>query len=122
MIARPSAKRRHRPGFRLSFANDTGDNEVWVVESRAIGGELGNSPTPRLREWSRAFPARHGWGSIRPEKPSKQATQPTRAAFDRGIAFGVRALQIGLRDQPGAAVAWADDIDHVEIVLFYQPV
>ena len=43
-------------------------------------------------------------------------------ALDRRIAFGVRAFEIGHRHDARATMTRTDDVHHVQIVLFDQPV
>ena len=42
---------------------------------------------------------------------------PSRVLLDVGIDLGVGAFEIGVGHQAGAAVAGADDVDHVEVAL-----
>ena len=52
--------RGQRAGFRLAVADDAGDDQIRIVEGRAIGMRPGNIPARRLRGSSPAFPARRG--------------------------------------------------------------
>src|ERR1700678_3332355 len=60
--------------------------------------------------------------SVRPGELAKQPMQSIPVALDRRIAFGVRPLEIGHRYDARATMTWTDDIHHVQIVLFDQPV
>src|ERR1700689_44455 len=60
--------------------------------------------------------------SVRPGELTKQPLQSIPIAFDRGIAFSVRSFEIGHRHDPRAAMSGTDDVHHVQVVLFDQPV
>ena len=47
---------------------------------------------------------------------------PSRVLLDVRVDLGVGAFEIGVRDQAGAAVTRADDVDHVQVALADQPV
>ena len=48
--------------------------------------------------------------------------QSVAAALDRRITLRVRPFEIGLRHQARATMTGTDDVHHVQIVLFDQPV
>ena len=111
-----------RASFRFAIANNATDDQVRIVEGGAIG------MSQRIAEFA-AFMDRAGrfrrdvaGNSVGPGKLAKQPLQPVAAAFDRRIVLGVRTFQIAVRHDAGAAVARADDVDHVQIVVFDQPV
>ena len=57
--------------------------------------------------------------------PGKLPEQPLHAVavtLDVGIALGVGAFEVALRDRAGAAVPRPHDVDHVQVVLDDQPV
>ncbi len=60
--------------------------------------------------------------AIRPGKLPEQPLQSVSVALDRRISLGIRAFQVGLRHQPRPAMARPGDENHVQIVLFDQPV
>src|SRR6266404_5856772 len=60
--------------------------------------------------------------AIRPGELPKEPLQPVSAALDIGISLRVGAFEIAMRHQPRTAMTWADDINHVQIVFFDQPV
>src|ERR1700733_10736323 len=60
--------------------------------------------------------------SVRPGELTKEPLQSIPVALDRRIAFGVRPLEIGHRYDARATMTWTDDIHHVQIVLFDEPV
>src|SRR5271156_725636 len=60
--------------------------------------------------------------SVRPGELPKEPSQAIPIAFDRRITFGVRPFEIAVRHQPRTTVTGADDINHIQIVLFDQSV
>src|ERR1700720_787649 len=60
--------------------------------------------------------------SVGPGELAKEPLQTVPAALDRRVTLGIRSFEIGLRHESRAAMAWTDDVDHVEIVLLDQPV
>src|SRR3984885_16035750 len=60
--------------------------------------------------------------SVRPGELAKQPLQPIPVALDRRIALGVGAFEIGHRYDARATMTRTDDIHHVQVVLFDQPV
>src|SRR4051794_27417928 len=66
---------------------------------------------------SRGFWRNMARNSIRPRELSKQFPKPFGILSDVGINLRVRTLKIAIRHDPGAAMSWAYDIHHVEIVV-----
>lgn len=108
----------------LSFAvaNDTGDNQVRIVERGAI------SVGQRIAELS-AFvdrPWRFGrdvtWNAVGPGELAKQPLHPVPATVDIRIDFGIGSLQVGVRHQPRAAMTRTDNADHVQVVELDQAI
>ena len=105
-----------RAGLSLAIADDAGDDEVGVVERRAIGvrqaiAELAAlvDRARRLRGDVRADVA--GEGELLEEPP-----EPFEVLALVGIGLGVGALEIGRPEDARGAVAGPGHEDHVEIV------
>ena len=105
-----------RAGLSLAIADDAGDDEVGVVERRAIGvrqaiAELAAlvDRARRLRGDVRADVA--GEGELLEEPP-----EPFEVLALVGIGLGVGALEIGRPEDARRAVAGPGHEDHVEIV------
>ena len=60
--------------------------------------------------------------AVRPGELPKEPLQSVSAALDSRIALRVGPFEIGVRHQPRTAMTGTDDVDHVQIVLFDQPV
>jgi hypothetical protein len=115
-------RRRERAGFRFSVANDTGRNEVGVIQYSTEGmaqrvaqlAALVNA-TGRFRRDVTRDPAGK-------RKLSEQLPQPGFVLRDRGVDFAVRALEICIRHEGRPAMTRAGDVDHVEVALLDDPV
>ena len=114
--------RRKRPGLRFAVADDGGDDEIRVVEGGAVG--VGK----RIAEFAALV---DGAGRLRRHMARNSAgerelrEEPLHALHilrDARIDFAVGAFEIGVGDQPRAAMAGAGDVDHVEIELLDQPI
>ena len=114
--------RGQRAGFRLAVANDAGDDQVRIVEGRAIGVCQGIAQLAAFVDRARCFRRDVARNAVRPGELAEEPVQSGSAAFDRRIALRVGAFQIGMRHQAGTAMPRADDVDHVEVVLLDQPV
>ena len=113
---------RERAGFRFPVADDAGDDQVRIVERGAIGMRQ------RIAELA-TFVNRAGrlrrdvaGNAVGPGELAKQPLQPVPVALDVRVDLRIGAFEIGIRDQPRPAVAGADDVDHIQIVLLDQPV
>ena len=114
--------RGQRPGFRLAVADDAGDDQIRIVEGRAIGMQQRIAQFAALVDGAGRF-RRHVTGDpVGPGELPEQAQHAAPAALDGGIALGVRAFQVGLRHDPRTAMAGTDDVDHVQVVFLDQPV
>ena len=48
--------------------------------------------------------------------------QSVSAALNRRIPLGVRSFKVAVRNDARTAMARTDDVDHVQIIVFDQPV
>ena len=106
---------RERAGLRLAVADDRADDEAGVVEGGAVGvhervAELAAlvDRAGRLGRDVARDPA--GEGEL-----AEQAAHPLGVGRDVGVDLAVGALEVGVRDEPRAAVAGAGDVDRVEV-------
>ena len=107
--------RGERPRLGLAVADDAGDEEVRVVERSAVRvrervAELAAlvDRAGRLGRDVARDPAREG------ELPEELA-QPLLVQADVRVDLAVGALEVGVGDEAGAAVAGAGDVDRVEV-------
>ena len=106
-----------RSGFGLAVADHAGDEEVGIVEGRAVGVREG------IAEFA-AFVDRAGrfGGDVAGDAAGERELreEPLHALLvlgDLRIDLAVGSFEIGVGDQRRSAVAGAGDVDRVEIVL-----
>ena len=107
--------RRERPGLGLAVADDAGNEELGIVERCA------ERMRQRVAELAALVDrARRLRRDVRGDAAGKRelAEERAQAVFvfrDVRVELRVRALEIGVRDQPGAAVTGAGDVDRRQI-------
>ncbi len=114
--------RGERPRLRLAVADHAGDDEVGVVEGRAVSVRNRITEFPALMDGAgrlRRDVARNAAGE---RELGEEPLHPLLVLRDVGIDLAVGPLEIGVGDQPRPAVAGAGDVDHVEVELLDQPV
>jgi hypothetical protein len=111
-----------RAGFRFAVAYDATDDQIRIVERRAIGVRQRITEFAAFMNGARSFRRYMAGNSVRPGELAKQPLQPIPAALDRRITLGVRSFEIAVRHDARAAVARTNDVDHVQIIVLDQPV
>ena len=114
--------RRQRTRLRFAVADHAGDDEIGIVEGRAIRMRKRVAELAAFMNGSGCFRRDVAGHAVRPRKLAEEPLQTRAIVRDRRVAFGVAAFEIGIRNQPRAAVAGPDDVNHIEIVAAYQPV
>ena len=120
LVAVPAG--REWPGFSLAVANDAGDDQVGIVEGRAIGMAQGVAKFAAFVNTAgrlRRDVARNTAGKA---ELLEQPLHALRVLADIGIDFAVGPFQIGVRNQRRASMPRPDDVDHVEVVALDDPV
>ncbi|MGY4458208.1 hypothetical protein ACVWYI_002168 [Bradyrhizobium sp. LB13.1] len=107
--------RRERAGLGLAVANDTGDDQVGIVEGRAVGMHQRVTELAAFMDRARRFRRRVAGNAAGEGELSEQLAQSVRIACDIGIDLAVAAFEIGVGDHAGAAVAGTADIDHAQV-------
>jgi len=114
--------RRHRAGFGLAVADHAGDDQVRIVEGRAVGVRHRIAELAALVDGARRLRRNVARNAAGERELGEEALHPLLVLRHVGIDLAVGALQIGVGDQRRAAMARAGDVDHVEVVLLDQPV
>ena len=111
-----------RPGLGLAVTDDAGHDEVGIVERGAVRVGQGIPQLAalvdgagRLRGDVAGHPAREG-------ELAEQPAHPGEVTRDARVDVAVAAVQPGVRERRGAAVARADHVHHVQAVGDDRPV
>src|SRR3954470_1343115 len=108
---------RERPGLCLAVPDDTGDDQVWVVERGSV------CVRDRITEFASLMNRpRSLWSNVARDAAGerKLGEEPLHApaiAGDVGIDLRIGTFQPCRRYQRWAAVTGTDDVDHVQVTL-----
>src|SRR5689334_22755044 len=114
--------RRQRAGLRLAVTDDARNDQVGIVEGRSIGVRNGVAELTSLMDRPGRFRRDMAWNAAGKRELSEQALHPLLVGGDVRINLAVSALEVGVCDETGPAMARAGDIYHVEVVLLDDPV
>ena len=120
LVAVPAG--REWAGFGLAVANDAGDDQVGIVEGRAIGMAQGVSKLAAFVNTAGRFRRDVARNTAGKAELLEQPLHALRVLADVGIEFAVGPFQIGVRNQRRASMPWPDDVNHVEVVALDDPV
>ena len=110
------------PGLGLAVADDARDDQVRVVERRAVGVREGVAELAALVDRAGRLGRDVARDAAREAELLEQLLHPVGVLGDVGVDLAVGALEVRVRDQRRAAVPRADDVDHVQVVLLDDPV
>ena len=111
-----------RPSLRLAVADHGGDDQVRIVEGRAVGVRKRVAKLAALVDRAGRLGRDVAWDSAGKRELGEEPLHPVLVLRDVRIDLAVGSFEIGVGDQPRTAVAGAGDIDHVEIELLDQAV
>ena len=114
--------RRERPRLRLAVADHAGDDEIRVVEGRAVGVRQRIAEFAALVDRTRRLRRDVARNAAGERELGEEPLHPLLVLRDVGIDLAVGPLEIGVGDQRRPAVSGAGDVDHVEVELLDQPV
>ena len=109
--------RGERARLRLAVADDAGDEQVGIVERRAVGVRQRVAQLAALVDRARRLRRDVTRDAAGERELLEQPLHPVRVLRDVGIDFAVRALEIGVGHQSRSAVPGPGDVDHVQVVL-----
>ena len=111
-----------RTGFGFAVTDHAGDDEVGVVERRAVGVRKRVAQLAAFVDRTRGL-GRHVTRDATGERELlEQPPQALGVARDLGIDLAVGPLEIHVGDHPRTAVPGTADIEHVEVALHDHPV
>ncbi len=116
----PAGRERRRLG--LAVADDGRQDEVGVVERCAVGVHERVAELAALVDRAGRLGRRVRGDAARERELPEQFLHSVAVERDVREQLGVRAIQPGVRDDAGAAVAWAGDVDDVEVAFDDEPV
>ena len=109
-------------GFSLAVADDAGNNEIGIVKHRPERMAERITQLAALVDRARALRRCVAGNSSGKRKLNKELPKPGLILADVGIDLAVSALEIRVAHDGRAAVPGAGDVNHVEVVLFDDPV
>ena len=113
---------RQRSGLGLAVADNTGHDQVGVVESGAVGVRDGVAEFAPLMDRARRLRRHMARNAARERELGEEAVHALLIARDERVDLAVGAFEIGIGDQRRAAMSGSGDVDHVEVEFFDQPV
>ena len=106
---------RQRPGLRLAVADDRADQQVRVVERRAVRVRERVAQLAALVDGARRLRRDVAGDAARERELAEQLADAVLVARDAGVDLAVGPLEVGVGDDGRPAVPGADDVDRVEV-------
>ncbi len=113
---------RQGAGFRFAIADDTGDDQIRIVERGAKGMAEGVAQFAAFVDRTRRRRRNMTRNTARKRKLGEQLLQAGFVLTDIRVDFTVGAFKIGVRHQRRPAVTGTGDVEHVQVMLFDDPV
>ena len=104
-------------GFGFAIANDTSDEQVGVVERRAVGMDEGVAELAALMDGAGGFGRDVAGNAKRPTELAEETLDAVGVLLYRRVKLSVGTFKVGVGHQAWATVAGADDVDHVQVAL-----
>ena len=95
-------RRRHRPGLGLAVADNASDDQIGIVERRAVGVGQGVAKLAALVDRARRLGRRVARNAAGEAELLEQALHAQRVPRDVRIDFAVGPLKPGVGHNPGA--------------------
>ena len=108
--------------FRLTIADDAGDDQIGIVEHRPEGMA---ERIPKLATFvnrSRRGRRNMAGNSAGKRKLLEQLFEPSLVLADVGINLAPGPFEVNVAHDRGAAVAGTGDVEHIEVILFDDPI
>ncbi len=106
-----------RAGLRLAVADDAADEQIGVVERRAVGVQQRISQLAAFVDRAGSFRRDVAGDAAGKRELLEEPLHPLRILRDVGETLGVASLQPGIGDHARTSVTRSADVDHVEVVL-----
>ena len=113
---------RQRPGLGFAVADHAGHDQIGIVEGGTICVREAVAEFAAFMDRTRSLRRDVAWNAAGERELGEEALHALFVAGDVGIHLAVGAFEISVCDQTRPAMAWAGDIDHVQVVLFDHPI
>ena len=113
---------RRRAGLRLAVADDAGDDQVGIVERRAVGVRQRVAEFAALVDRAGRLGSDVARNAAGKRELLEQPLHPRFVLGDVGVDLAVDAFEIDVGDDRRAAVAGSGDEQHLEVERFDQPI
>src|SRR5262249_50307769 len=114
--------RGHGPGLCFAVADDTGNDQIGVIEGRSVGVREGVTELAAFVNRTGRLRCKVARDAAGERELGEEAVHAFFIGRNVRIDLAVRPLKVSVCDQTGTAVPGAGDVDHVEVVLLDQPV
>ena len=113
---------RQRSGLRLAVADDTGNDQVRVVEGCSVGVGDSVAELPAFVNGTGRLRGHMAWNAARERELREEPFHALLIGGDVRVNLAVGSLEIGVRDQARPAMPGSSNVDHVQVVLLDEPV
>ena len=113
---------RERSGLGLAVADHAGDEQVGIVEGGAVGVGERVAELAALVDRARRLRRRVAGDAAGEGELAEELAQPVLVAADVGVDLAVGALEVGVGDDAGAAMARSGHVDRVRVAGADRPV
>ncbi len=111
-----------RAGFGFTIANGDGDDEIGIIECGAVAVGEGVAEFATFVNGARSFGSAVGTNAAGERKLAEEFEHACFVATFVWIDFGIVALEIGIGEGGGSAVAGAGNVEDIEIVFFDEAI
>src|SRR5262245_10740033 len=113
---------RERAGFGLTIADHTSDEQVWIVECRAVGMRERVAEFATFVNGARGFRRDVARNPARKRELLEKTLKTSLSLRNLTIDLAVSSLKVRVGHERGAAMTWSCNVNHVQIVLLNQAV
>jgi hypothetical protein len=120
LVAMPGGGQR--PGLGLPISDHAGDDQVGIIEDRAISMQQRIAEFAALMNGTRRLRGRVAWYPPWKRELPDEPQNASRMLRHLRIDFAVGSLKPGVGDHARRAVPWAGDEEDVQILVFDDPI
>ena len=111
-----------RAGLGLAIADDAGDDQIGIVESGSVGVAQSVAQLAPFVNAARRLGGHVAGNSAGKTELLEQLLHPFGVLANIRIELAMCPFEIGMRHERRAAVPGTDDIDHVQVIFFDDPI